>query len=132
MTRRFVVLRHVVREAGAGEAEEAHVDLMVEDLAGEDGAGEGGALVTFQLEAAPPARGRRSFDHRPRYLDYEGPISGGRGRVERLDAGRVDDVEGDPRAPRWRARFAGSRLAGLHELRDLGPDGALGVEVVAL
>lgn len=124
MTRRFVVLRHVVREAAAGEAEEAHVDLMVEEGA------EGGALVTFQLDAPPPARGRRSFDHRARYLDYEGPISGGRGRVERLDAGRVEDVEGDPRAARWRARFQGARLAGLHELRDLGPDE--GVEVVAL
>jgi hypothetical protein len=122
VTRRFVVLRHVVREAADGQAEEAHVDLMVEGAAQ-------GALVTFQLDAPPPARGRRSFDHRPRYLDYEGPISGGRGRVERLDAGRVEDVEGDPRAGRWRARFEGARLLGLHELRDLGAEG---VEVVAL
>jgi len=125
VTRRFVVLRHVVREAAGGAAEEAHVDLMVED----DGAGPDRPLVTFQLDAPPPARGRRSFDHRPRYLDYEGPISGGRGRVERLDAGQVEDVEGDPRATRWRARFEGARLLGLHELRDLG---AAGVEVVAL
>jgi hypothetical protein len=123
VTRRFVVLRHVVHEATDGMAEVAHVDLMVEDGVGP------GALVTFQLDAPPPARGRRSFDHRPRYLDYEGPISGGRGRVERLDAGRVEDVEGDPRAARWRARFEGARLLGLHELRDLGVEG---VEVVAL
>lgn len=41
---------------------------------------------------AEPARGKPITaeplpDHRPLYLDYEGPVSGGRGRVFRWDAG---------------------------------------------
>jgi len=32
---------------------------------------------------------QRLADHRRRYLAYEGPISQGRGRVRRVDAGRV-------------------------------------------
>lgn len=31
-------------------------------------------------------------DHRLTYLDYEGPVSGGRGRVKRFDAGEYDLV----------------------------------------
>ncbi|MCW8140697.1 MAG: hypothetical protein KIT58_17495, partial [Planctomycetota bacterium] len=67
--RRFVVQEHTVAPG------DVHYDLMIED---------GAALVTFQLPAPPAGeavRGRRSFDHRPRYLDYEGPISAGRGHV---------------------------------------------------
>lgn len=108
--RRFVVQEHTVAPG------DVHWDLMVED---------GGVLVTFQL-ASPPAaraRGRRSFDHRLRYLDHEGEVSGGRGAVRIWDRGRVDDDEGTPRQARWRARFAGQRLAGPFELRPLEPTG---------
>lgn len=105
--RRFVVQEHRVR------AGDVHYDLMLED---------GEVLVTFQLDAPPgphgPARGRRSFDHRPVYLDYEGPISGDRGEVRIWDRGRMSDLEGDPRAPRYRARAAGERLRGVVEVRD--------------
>ncbi|MEO1007932.1 MAG: hypothetical protein AAFX79_05160 [Planctomycetota bacterium] len=49
-------------------------------------------LVTFRVEEridrGPPAfRAERLADHRRRYLDYEGPISGGRGRVSRVASG---------------------------------------------
>lgn len=59
-----------------------HLDLMLE-------AGE--TLWTWRLEG-PLLPGQtigavRMFDHRLIYLDYEGPISGGRGSVRRLDEG---------------------------------------------
>jgi len=112
MRRRFVVQRHTLASAG-----EVHFDLMIE---------EGSVLVTVQLEAAPAraVRGARSFDHRPRYLDYEGELGRGRGRVEIWDRGELWDVEGEPRAPLYRARLAGERLVGSFELRQ-EPDGAV-------
>src|SRR5262249_52501240 len=64
---------------------ELHWDLML-------GAGE--VLRTWRL-AAPPRAGERtkaqpSFDHRRLYLDYEGPISGGRGTVKVWDRGTYE------------------------------------------
>jgi DNA polymerase ligase (LigD)-like protein len=54
-------------------------------------------------------------DHRLAYLDYEGPVAGGRGTVIRIEAGtfewRID-------RPGWVAvRLAGARFAGLLTLR---------------
>jgi hypothetical protein len=71
---RFVVLEH--------DHPELHWDLMLEA---------GDVLRTWRLHA-PPApgaavRATASLDHRPAYLDYEGPVSGGRGHVRRWDAG---------------------------------------------
>jgi hypothetical protein len=59
-----------------------HWDLMLE---------EAGVLWTWRLDC-PPAPGgvslaERTFDHRLLYLDYEGPVSGNRGRVVRHDGG---------------------------------------------
>jgi hypothetical protein len=71
---RFVLLEH--------DHPTLHWDLMLEA---------GAVLQTWRLAAPPAAEGpvavERSFDHRLVYLDYEGPISGGRGRVVRWDAG---------------------------------------------
>jgi hypothetical protein len=71
---RFVILEH--------DHPTRHWDLMLET---------GPVLRTWRL-AQPPEPGRpveaaASFDHRPVYLDYEGPISGNRGTVRRWDAG---------------------------------------------
>ncbi len=71
---RFVILEH--------DHPTLHWDLMLEA---------GPALRTWRLEA-PPRDGETIsatalFDHRLVYLDYEGPISGGRGRVTRWDFG---------------------------------------------
>jgi hypothetical protein len=71
---RYVVLEH--------DHPTLHWDLMLEAA---------DALRTWRL-AAPPAIGQavpatKSFDHRRHYLDYEGPVSGNRGRVQRWDAG---------------------------------------------
>lgn len=59
-----------------------HWDLLLEA---------GPTLRTWRL-AVPPAPGQRiaagaSFPHRVLYLEYEGPVSGGRGQVRRWDAG---------------------------------------------
>jgi hypothetical protein len=103
VTRRFVVHEHTVAPG------DVHFDLMIED---------GDVLVTFQLDGAPAigARGRRSFDHRVRYLDYEGELTQDRGSVEIWDRGELVDVRGEPRANRYRVRFSGERLVGLYEL----------------
>src|SRR2546429_405027 len=71
---RFVVLEH--------DHPELHWDLMLE----------AGPVRRPGRLPAPPLPGRAvpatpSFDHRPAYLDYEGPVSGGRGTVRRWDHG---------------------------------------------
>lgn len=123
--RRFVILEHTL---GSGEV---HYDLCLEDvLQGEqspaDGVGQPAdedlrCLVTFQLAAAPgPGRsveGARSFDHRRRYLSFEGELSGGRGRVAIWDRGRAEDLVGEPRAERYLFRCWGERLQTTFELR---------------
>lgn len=43
--------------------------------------------VTFALDGQRSGRVRQLPDHRIEYLDYEGPISGNRGRVSRCQAG---------------------------------------------
>ena len=76
---RFVILIH---ERLDGDKPGIHWDLMLEA---------GDVLRTWRL-AAPPQPGTvvaaaATFDHRRRYLDYEGPVSGNRGRVVRWDHG---------------------------------------------
>ena len=83
-----------------------HWDLLLES---------GPALRTWRV-SAPPELGKQieatpSFDHRLVYLDYEGPISGGRGRVKRWDAGTFTWEEVRPE--RVAVRLEGRRLAGL-------------------
>lgn len=54
-----------------------------------------GPLLTFRL-AEDISLGRKRFigprlpDHRRRYLEYEGPVSGDRGRVDRVAAGHCE------------------------------------------
>jgi len=77
----YVVLHHT----GHGSA---HFDLLFEDA--DD---PGGGLTTFRCPRWPPAVGDAWEElppHRRAYLTYEGPVSGGRGEVRRIDAGRCD------------------------------------------
>lgn len=103
---RFVILEH--------DHPERHWDLMLED---------GAALRTWRLSGPPgegPVSAEPSFDHRLMYLDYEGPVSGGRGRVVRWDGGTFA----------WRGReeglvvvaLAGQRGRGVLRLERTGPD----------
>jgi len=80
---RFVILRH---DAPTG----LHFDFMLE---------RGGVLATWSMKK-PPSVGveqiaERLPDHRVAYLDYEGPISGGRGTVSRWEQGTYDEVGWD-------------------------------------
>lgn len=80
---RFVILEH--------DHPMLHWDLMLEA---------GPVLRTWRL-AAPPRCGEAIaatavFDHRLHYLDYEGPISGDRGRVVRKERGTfTGQVQGE-------------------------------------
>lgn len=104
--RRFALLLHSLSDGD-------HLDLMI-DL--------GGALATWQLavEPAPWDGGCRTFvarrlpDHRRTYLDYEGPVSGDRGKVRRVEQGTCRLWEMTP--DRWLAEFDGNRLVGTFAL----------------
>lgn len=76
---RFVLLRH---ECPPEQGTSSHWDLMLE---------RDGALMTWRLAALPaagePLAATRLADHRLAYLDVEGPVSGGRGEVQRVDKG---------------------------------------------
>ena len=79
---RYVALEH--RRTG-----DTHCDLMLEHE---------GKLITWRLKgldalvAKGELRGERLPDHRLAYLDYEGPVSGGRGSVRRLAHGSITEM----------------------------------------
>jgi DNA polymerase Ligase (LigD) len=94
---RFVVLTH--------DHPTLHWDLMLE---------EGDGLRTWRLADPPdtdgPIAAEALPDHRVTYLDYEGPVSGGRGMVKQWDHGTyevIDSTEGQ-----LVVRFAGRKLSG--------------------
>ncbi|HEX8323745.1 MAG TPA: hypothetical protein VF595_07505 [Tepidisphaeraceae bacterium] len=81
--RRYVVLHHT----GYGQP---HFDLMLEtDTIG--------PLLTWRLSEWPPADGGVAAiplpPHRRTYLTFEGPVSGGRGDVRRVESGTYDTIE---------------------------------------
>jgi len=105
MSERFVIHIH----SGSGRR---HYDMMLAD---------GDALATWQLLRSPlglaegesiPAR--RIQPHRAAYLEYEGPVSRDRGRVDRLDAGTYERLATGQTC--WRVHLHGHRLAGPFEL----------------
>jgi hypothetical protein len=100
---RFVILRH---DSPSG----AHFDFMLESE---------GVLKTWALPQ-PPAIGvemdcESLADHRLAYLEYEGPISGGRGSVTRCDQGTYATFQKDD--AQWGVEVAGQRLVGKIILR---------------
>jgi hypothetical protein len=102
---RFVLLEH--------HWNGVHWDLMLDA---------GDALRTWAIDA-PIVRGvalpaRALGDHRRAYLDYEGPVSGDRGWVRRVDSGVYE-----PRlwtAERVEAELSGAQLVGRVELCRVG------------
>lgn len=94
---RFVILEH--------DWPNLHWDFLLEA---------GSVLRAWRLIAEPgPGRSvpaEPNADHRPLYLDYEGPVSGGRGRVRRWDAGTFDWLADT--AERVEVELRGDRLAG--------------------
>ncbi len=106
---RFVLLEH---DTAAG----VHWDFMLAvDAAG--------PLKTWRLAANPldvkaPIQATPIGDHRRAYLEYEGPVSGGRGAVARRDAGEA--VIGPSDEGRVRLELRGKRLAGEFVLETAG------------
>lgn len=97
MTRgRFVILEH--------DHPHLHWDLMLEEADG---------LRTWRLPS--PEFSNEEMEavalppHRKEYLDYEGPVSGGRGVVKRVKAGTFD-VDDDWNAIEGTMRLAGDAL----------------------
>lgn len=79
-----VILRHDTPDG------EAHFDWMI--------LVESGGLMTFRVNIRPDEapgwfEARRLVDHRAAYLDFEGEISGGRGRVTRVARGELRLLE---------------------------------------
>ncbi len=79
-----VILRHDTPDGGE------HLDWMI--------LLESGWFMTFRTDTRPdqaPGRfeAKRLVDHRAAYLDFEGEISGGRGRVTRMARGEVRLLE---------------------------------------
>jgi hypothetical protein len=105
---RFVILEH--------DHPFLHWDLLLE-------AGE--SLCAWRLLSDPnrAASGDGAIDvqplpdHRRMYLDYEGPVSGGRGKVARWDAGSFDSL--DDRPDRIELDLRGTRVAGRFTLSAL-------------
>jgi hypothetical protein len=110
---RFVLLYH---DCPPGFERPSHWDLMFE---------KGAVLRTWALAGLP--RGWLSdsaasealdkfvdaeqlADHRLMYLDYEGPVSGERGQVRRLDAGTFAALDESP--VHWELELWGNRLRG--------------------
>jgi hypothetical protein len=106
---RFVVLTH--------NHPFLHWDLMLE---------QGESLRTWRLVRPPDTatlvETEALGDHRLAYLDYEGPVSGGRGTVERWDVGTYETVESTDN--RVVIRLAGRKLDGLATLERLGNEAA--------
>ncbi len=74
----YVILRHEGIDS-------PHFDLMFETTAG-------GLLATWRSDAWPieqPTPLLRLGDHRRDYLTYEGPLTGNRGSVRRVEAGAI-------------------------------------------
>jgi hypothetical protein len=100
---RYVILQH-------DTAEGQHFDFMLEM---------GGALKTWSL-SQPPLKGVEMDaealpDHRLAYLDYEGPISGGRGTVTRWDRGTYEvECQSDSKLI---VRLSGEKLVGRASLQ---------------
>ena len=106
MDLRFVIQLHATDE---GE----HYDFMLETE---------GALATWRLPRPPGELGADESiaaealgDHRLAYLTYQGPVSGDRGTVRIVDAGRCRILARS--SVFWRVQLAGRRARGVFILR---------------
>ena len=98
---RFVILDH----SCSGQT---HWDLMLE---------QGQKLVTWQVRCSPETWGsspmvhcEKIFDHRLKYLSYQGPLSDERGAVQPVAAGAYEVLEMDEKS--WCILLTGPALKG--------------------
>jgi hypothetical protein len=119
---RFVLLFH---DCPNDRLRPSHCDLMLEAE---------GALRTWAITALPCSLGATAglpssagiaadntvsaehlADHRLAYLNYEGPVSGDRGSVTRIDFGTFTSIKESP--VEWIVSLAGQRICGELTLR---------------
>lgn len=90
---------------------------------------DGGVLLTWQLDACPaesgpfPIAARRIGDHRKAYLNYEGPVSGDRGTVTRVDSGTFEFLART--SGLIEIMLSGGKLAGPFAIRGAAGNGVL-------
>jgi hypothetical protein len=105
-TCQWVLLHHLI-------AEDSHFDFMLEDS---------GQLLTWRLPRVPlhheTLEAERIGDHRMAYLDYEGPLTGQRGEVVRVDRGHYRRLVWSPEL--LLVELHGEKLHGQVELRSHG------------
>ncbi len=100
MMRRFAILAH----SGHGPL---HYDLLLEEAE---------TLATWQFETNPAETQSRKLpcrrlpDHRQVYLDYEGPVSGNRGEVQRIETGTWQPL--CVTETRWEFELTGGTISG--------------------
>lgn len=106
---RCVLLRHTL------PGDTWHYDWMLQP----PGSASGTPLVTLRVRSRidtdpAPAPAEPIHDHRAVYLDYEGPVSGDRGRVERVASGACLALTREPFAATcdWGQGPVGYRLVG--------------------
>jgi hypothetical protein len=104
---RFAILEH---DTPPGSARARHWDVMLEQ----------GAVLRTWAAPQPPQIGmsldiEQLADHRLAYLDYEGPVSGGRGTVTRFDTGQYELLRESPLELLF--TLAGEKLRGRATLR---------------
>ncbi len=110
MPRRFVILHHT----GFGRE---HWDLMLESP---------DALWTWKLSQDPTTGAGKAIEavrignHRKHYLDYEGPVSGDRGEVQRVDHGEMVLIDADENAVT--AKLTGQHLVNTYRLMRVAGD----------
>ena len=109
MSDEFVILRHT-------EPSGVHYDLMLRDR---------DALATWRLDANPAemivgeiARATTLPRHRLAYLDYEGPVRGDRGSVDRVDRGTFEGRSSGGGG--YDVELAGDVIRGAFELTGVG------------
>ncbi|NQV24974.1 MAG: hypothetical protein HQ518_11470 [Rhodopirellula sp.] len=102
----FVLLEH--------DHPELHWDFMLEH---------GDVLLTWRLDRIPSLACEIAAmhlpDHRKAYLDYEGPVSGNRGSVTRIDRGNFELLASS--AGDLTARLQGTTLQGSVRLSKISP-----------
>lgn len=107
MSQQYVILHHLLPG-------DEHWDFMLEHR---------GGLLTWRVPCDPtlpcewPIRCERIGDHRRSYLDYEGPVSGDRGTVTRIDRGRLELEAVEEQQVVF---VAGGRLRGRHAFQRQG------------
>ena len=97
---RFVVLKH---EFPPSQADASHWDLMLEQPQG---------LATWRLDHWPPDGPQSAQQlplHRHHYLTYEGPVSGNRGEVTRVESGHYETLL--QTTTRWQVHLRGGQFS---------------------